>query len=234
MKPVILYIVVPSNPSCLSYVSRFVATLSSFTNPAQYKLIAVCNGGPPSSEVRAALSICNAEILPRSNDGWDIGAYLELSKQFASQTPLICLGESVYFRKAGWIDRIYYAWRRRGEGMYGFWSSNLIRPHLLTTGFVCSAGLLARYPKKVLDRKSRYEFEHGKQPFHAWVSAQERPVMLLTWNGFYTARDWRRPPNILWKGDQSNCLCYCNHTDRFEMQSLRTKKRWGELADTGR
>jgi hypothetical protein len=58
------------------------------------------------------------------------------------------------------------------------------------------------------------------------------PVRLVTWDGDWSPRLWREPPNILWKGDQSNCLVRCNHLDRFDAASPAVKARWSKLADS--
>ncbi len=71
--------------------------------------------------------------LPRVNDaGWDIAAFQDVAGQTDCEM-LVCLGESVYFHRPGWLKRMVEAWKVHGPGMYGFWASYLVRAHLNTT-----------------------------------------------------------------------------------------------------
>lgn len=66
-----------------------------------------------------------------------------------------------------------------------------------------------------------------------WIRVQKAgsPAMLVTWDGVYTYDQWREPENILWRGDQSNCLVWCNHTLRYMLAPTQTKINWEAGAD---
>lgn len=145
---------------------------------------------------------------------------------------LVCLGESVHFHRAGWLARMVDVWRRLGSGMYGFWSSNLVRPHLNTTGFVVDPVLLRLYRNKVVTKTDRYQFEHGRYAFWKRVRLMGKPVRLVTWDGDWPPERWRQPANILWRGDQSNCLAYCSHTDNYLAAPLETRRVWQRHIDS--
>ncbi len=75
--------------------------------------------------------------FPRKNIGADIGGYMDLARDNPDADGILCMGESCFFHRAGWMDRIDQVWKRLGPGFYGFFSSNLTNPHLNTTAFLC-------------------------------------------------------------------------------------------------
>ena len=228
----LVYIYVPGGQNSDTFAQRFVSSYQQFPPGCEHDTIVACNGGQAPESLRQLFAaIPGTHFYPRSNDGWDIGAYLELAKTISTPA-MFCCGESVHFHRAGWMDRVAEAWNEHGPGMYGFFSSNLIRPHLQTTCFVAATKLLASYPHAVHDRAQRYEFEHGgRQPLwrHARLLGME--TLLVTWDGVYRPMQWRSAPNILWRGDQSNCLLWCNHTDGYAIAPTHVRNSWGRWAD---
>ena len=233
MKIAVLYTYVSRGPLSDDYAARFVATWEKFPPDYDCDLIVCCNGGPPTIEGSIILNGRDAQFFVTNNEGYDIGAYTKAAHGPANgYDAVFCCGESIYFWRRGWLNRLVDAWLDYGEGMYGVISSYLVRPHLGTSAFMTSPGLLHRYPFKVHDRKTRYEYEHGKQSF--WLHVNEKwhlPVRLVTWDGSYSWRDWRKPANIMWRGDQSNCLVRCIHLDRYDKVLPATKRAWERGAD---
>lgn len=226
----VLYTCVPGVAKTLSLCTRFVATYHEFSAGFEHDLIVICNGKEPDTALKAALSTVNAKIFVRSNDGWDIGGYREWACMSKADL-MVCLGESVYFHRAGWLDRILDAYTQYGDGMYGFWASKLVRPHLLTTAFATRPYFLMNYPHPTRDKKQRYEFEHGRNSFLRWLQMKRFQTRLVTWDGCWPEELWRSPQNIMWRGDQSNCLAYCNHTDNYKQSTIETKRKWESLAN---
>lgn len=142
----------------------------------------------------------------------------------------VFLGESVYFWKPNWLVPMVEAWKQFGAGMYGFLSSFLVRPHMNTTAFVTSPRFLNGY-QRITTHPVRYQFEHGIDSFWKRMERFGKPTKLVTADGVYDPPQWRYPPNILWRGDQSNCLIRCNHMDRYDAASEETKHRWSSAAD---
>lgn len=203
-----------------------------FPPGVEHDTIAVCNGGPPTTELGLILSPLKSIFFPRSNDGWDIGGHIDAAKGPAKDHDIIvCLGESVYFHRAGWLKRIVDSFSSFGEGMYGFLSSHVLRPHLGTTAFATSPRLLRAYPRMIHNKSDRYEFEHGKQSFWRWLALSGKASRLVTFDGCWPPGQWRIPGNILWKGDQSNCLVWCNHTDNYSNMPPKSKSFWRFHAD---
>jgi hypothetical protein len=221
---------VPGSEKSQSYLYRFFTSYCIYqTGPC--RLIVVSNGAPMDFN-NAVYTKLGWEVQTRhSNEGKDIGAFIEVAKQNPGDF-LVLFGESTYFHKPMWIERLLESRVKNGPGMYGMLSSNLVRPHLNTTCFACDADLLAHYPEHVVSREQRYDFEHGKYPFWRWVETHGKQVRLVTFDGDYRPVDWRVPPNIFWRGDQSNCLVWCHHTDRFANAQPATRLRWSAGADT--
>jgi hypothetical protein len=198
-----------------------------------HETLVICNGGPPSQQIRTILfGLPHIQFFPRNNAGWDIGGYVDASKGPALGADMIlCLGETVHFHRAGWLKRLVEAWETHGEGMYGVFASNVIRAHLNTTAFATAPKFLAQYPVEVVTRKQRYEFEHGAWGFWRLLSREAKPTLLVTWDGVWKPHEWRRPANILWRGDQSNCLMWCNHNETFRDAKPQLKAYWQRWAD---
>lgn len=233
MRIALCYTAVARGPLTADYASRFVASWLEHPPGAECDVFILCNGGMLAREVGLIFAPLSPRFVARSNTGWDIGGAIEAANgPCATYDLMLCLGESVHFHREGWLARLAEAHAKHGEGMYGCFGSYVIRPHLQTTAFATSPGLLRRYPHKVESREDRYQFEHGKQSFWKWVVAQGKPALLVTWDGCYPVRQWRAAPNILWRGDQSNCLMWTNHTDRYAKANDATKRQWARNADT--
>lgn len=194
------------------------------------ELVVACQAGPLPSEVGIMFEPLKAKFYPRQNDpGWDISAYQEIAQKVPCDA-MCCFGQSVYFHREGWLRRLEYAWNKFGPGMYGIWSSNLVRPHMNTTGFAVDPKLLLGHSTP-RNRAERYAFEHGLRSFWRTANAFGRPTKLVTFDGIYDPMQWRQPKDILWRGDQSNCLAFCNHTQRWSEATPKNKIAWSRAAD---
>lgn len=225
----IAYIYVSRGGMSEGFARHFVESYRAYPPGIDHQTTVVFNGGAPPSRVFKIFEDLGWRYHTRSNEGWDIGGYQDVARR-AGEDLLVCFGESVYFWKPGWLRRIAEAWQEFGSGMYGFYSSYMNLAHLNTTAFAVTPSILRQYPP-VHSHEERYAFEHGPSAFWRRVSSWGFPARLVTWDGTYGPRDWRKPPNILWRGDQSNCLVKSNHTDRYFAASSATKWQWEQNAD---
>lgn len=224
-KITVVYIAVANGPKTAEFCARFVGTWLNFPPGIECNLTVVCNGGPLPLETAMLFVPLDAAFFPRVNDGgFDIGGFQAVAAQSDSDM-IFCCGESVYFHKEGWLRQLAQAWSVYGPGMYGVFSSNLVRAHLNTTAFAISPKLLSRHPK-VTAKSERYEFEHGETALWRRLNAKGAPTKFVTWDGVWEPRQWRIPKNILWRGDQSNLLAFCNHTDRYWACDPRQRQVW--------
>ena len=233
VKVLIVYICVRENPLLVSHAGHFVDSYRCHPPGYEHRLVVVCNGGALSMHNRAIFNPIPHYMLHRPNDlGWDISTYMEMADTFLDYDLQVCLGESVYFNREGWLRRTVECYQQYGPGMYGYFSSFLVRPHLNTTAFAVSPKYLSEYQPSPRDQKGRYDFEHGPDALWRRVAADGGQARLVTWDGCWEPRDWRTPDNILWRGTQENCLMRCNHLDKFDAASPLTKQRWSVNADT--
>jgi hypothetical protein len=227
------YIAVTHGPKTEDLCSRFAHTYYAYPPDYPHDLYILCNGGPLPKEIGLLFAGLKPNFWLHKNDaGRDLSAYRAWANDVGDRyDAMLFLGESVYFHRAGWLKRLADAWIKHGPGMYGLWSSNLLRPHLQTTGFMCPQQEIAGWPTALGSKEERYSFEHG--PHALWRKLYYRgwPVRLVTWDGEYEPMRWRKPANILWRGDQRNCLAWNNHTDRWFQANEADKKRWSRWAD---
>ncbi len=233
MKIVVCYIAVSNGPITDDYCARFVTTYREYPAGYAHQLLVIANGGALPTSTAVLFEGLNARMWPHLNDpGWDVSAYLDAAKgPCADADIMVCFGESVYFHREGWLKRLVDAWAKFGPGMYGPYASNTIRGHLNTTAFCCHPFMLKSYPKRVASRQDRYAFEHGEQAMWRRLNDRGVPVRMVTWDGEYEPMAWRTPRNILWRGDQSNLLCFCNHSDRFAEADEKTRMNWLRTCD---
>lgn len=227
---ILLYTCVAGRVETDGYARHFAQTYRLYPPGFKHRLVVLCNGGALPQYVRRMFEDTPAEFFVRSNDGFDIGGYLEYAGNTQADL-LVCLGESVYFRRPNWLYLIVGAYMEHGDGMYGCLASYRVRPHLLTTAFAVTPRLLRTYDRPVMTKPQRYAFEHGPESFWRRIRGEGYPVKLVTWDGVYDPPQWRSPANILWRGDQSNCLVWCNHMDRFFALDAKSKFKWAAEAD---
>lgn len=233
MRIVVAYITVTGGSRTDIYSARFASSYMAFPPGVEHETIVICNGGPPTQQIGVILAgLPNLRFFPRSNSGWDIAGYVEAAKGPAKDADMIvCLGESVYFHRAEWLRRLADVWYEFGEGMYGIFASHVVRAHLNTTAFVTSPKILADYPARVENRNDRYEFEHGRMALWRILNMEGKPTMLVTWDGVWPPGQWRQPVNILWRGDQTNCLAWCNHVESYRESSPKVRGFWQRHVD---
>lgn len=209
-------------PNCVQHLVMAKMFLDSYNaNPpgVEHNTILICQGQEPCAEIRTAFSTLPgySEYI-HDDSGWDIGAYMAVAKSDKVHTPaMLCCGGSTTFRKAGWMKRLHDAWAKYGSGFYGTLSSFQARPHFNTNGFMTAPYMLASYPFKVETKEQRYEFEHGRDALWWRLNQLEFPTKLVTWDGEYDWKEWRKPDNISCRGDQSNCLIYFRINYQFDV-----------------
>jgi hypothetical protein len=233
MRVAVIYVCVTHGSKTADFCARFAATWNAFPPGADCNLIVACQGGPLATETALLFASLNASFWPHANtEARDLGAYLDAAKSISSDYEMmLCLGESVHFHREGWLQRLVEARERYGPGMYGPLATHVIRAHLQTTAFFCPPSFLREYPLKVTDKASRYQFEHGERALWRRLHARNIPVKLVTFDGEWSPGQWRLPQNCLWRGDQSNCLMWANHTENFAKADETRKRNWSASAD---
>ena len=234
MKLAVAYTCVSQGQISDQLAARFVATWHDAPPGVETDFFVICNGGALRTELAMIFAPLNPLFFPRVNDeGKDITGYMDAARgPCKDHDAMLCLGESIYFTREGWLKRLVEAWQKVGPGFYSPFGSNNVRPHLQTSAFFCPPVLLSRYPIHATNRSSRLEFEHGQNSMWRWVAGHGMPVRCVTWDGEWEPRLWRMPKNILWRGDQSNLLMMNNHAEGWEKASPETRQVWSRNADS--
>lgn len=224
----VVYVHVPGHDEATrQLVSSYLQHPSGFN----HRVIVVCQGAA-TVEMKILLSkLNNSAFFQHDDTGWDIGAYIAVSK-IISEDMMVCFGGNTYLKRSGWLKRMVEVWQKYGPGLYGSFASYEIRPHLNTTGFWCLPDMFRQYPHAVKTKADRYKFEHGENSFWKTVSEQAYPVKLVTWDGEYDWRDWRKPANIFRRGDQSNCLMGWRLTQEYDRAPEKEKRLLEKHSDT--
>ena len=230
LRVLVVYIAVTNGGNIDSYAPRFAQTYRENAAGYPHDLLVVCNGGPLVPRRKAYFDGIKCDFLPRENDGgWDVGAYQAVAES-TDYDFLVCLGESVYFHRPGWLDRLIQARIQFGPGMYGYFATHAVRAHLNTTAFGIDPQFLVKYPR-VLNHGARYEFEHGAGALWRRIVNGGSRAVFVTWDGYWMPGEWRRPSNGLNAGNQNNCCVFCNHVDRYNAANSVTKSLWQSGAD---
>lgn len=229
----------------------FVATATRWANgykhfkPAIPHTLYICfSNGDITEEVGNLFLDINHETIMFDGGGWDIGAYQHAAVQLKDSADLcVFMNCRAFPWRAGWLERFRDAWLRHGDGLFGATASyercplrpttRQRNPHIRTACFACSPRLLAAYPYRVDSREKGFRFESGDWNFARWFEENGYPVLLVTWNAEWTRPQWRTPPNIFRRGDQTNCLVWDRHTAAFADANSREKQQLSDAADNG-
>lgn len=228
----LIYIHVPGDQKHWRYTREFIESYKQFPPEHDHQTIVVCQGKPAIPLARGLFkALPNLAYFQHDDSGWDIGGYIAASKAVDADC-VVCLGGSSYFQRAGWLKRISEAWQKHGAGFYGATPTHEVSPHLCTSGFWCPPEVLKAYPIKVVNRETRYDFEHGPNACWKMVAHNDLPVKLVTWDGEYDWQDWRKPSNIYRRGDQSNALMCWHHYREYEKATHQLKATMADHSDT--
>lgn len=174
----------------LPYAKRFAQTWHEHPPGYDHKLYIMVNGGDwPDSFSKEFVDIPHHYEF-HDNVGWDVGAFQRASHVIPCDL-LVCLGAHICFNHDDWLKTIAASYMEHGPGLYGPWGALYPTVHVRTTAFWCPPELLASYPFYVQsDRRSRYQFEHGKESFTAWTKEAGFPFFMVTTRGVWEVNDW--------------------------------------------
>ena len=228
----VVYVHVLNDRHYAECATQFGDTYKKFPPGITHNTVIVENCGNSSESERHLFSeLPNVTFMRHDNSGWDIGAYIYASKQLHCDMA-VYFGAHAYFHREGWLKRMADVWMKYGPGFYGCTSTYYVRPHFNTTGIWTSPDSVASYPHNVVTIKDRYEFEHGEHACWFLVNQQHKPTMLVTWDGEWNWRDWRKPQNLYNRGDQTNCLVWNKHNDYYKALSVSEQAKHSVWADT--
>jgi hypothetical protein len=161
--------------------------------------------------------------------GWDVGAFQTITL-ITDYDWVMCISSPGYCWKMGWLELLVTAAQIHGKGVYGAMASFECSPHL-RGGIFFASELMTRYDHKIETRAETYKFEANDWNFSQWAINKGYSAMLVTWTGIYPKIEWRTPPDIFRRGDQSNCLLFDRYSDWYMAVNSDERKRIEDLAD---
>ncbi len=202
------------NQGFAAKAANFAASYELNPPGMDHETLIVCNGVPANPESRALFNaLPNVTFLDHDNSGWDIGAF-QLAARTVDCDLMVFFGGHTYFRKPGWLARMWEAFQNFGDTLYGSTGNqgNIgvgVYPHVRTTAFWCSPGLLRDYPYRVTSvggGGQRYEAEHGKTCLSNWVKQQGLTPWIVGWDLAMPLDQCDQIPGTYHQGDQFNVL----------------------------
>jgi hypothetical protein len=204
-------------------VVKFVQSYNQFPPDYPHEVIVVCCHGEPTDEVREFYRGMSCRFLTYYGMGWDTGAQQEVGCREDVDFAL-CITARTHFHRRGWLKRLAEAVENRGDGLYGAMASYegfpftprvMPNPHIRTGFYGLYSHSFRRYPNKVTNRDETFHFESGNWNISTWFEMQNLPALMVTWDGAYARPDWRKPPNIFRRGDQTNLIAWDRHTEIY-------------------
>lgn len=206
---------------------RFLKTYTEFKPEAEHKLIVVnCNPGKPDSMFDG---VCDS-YMNYMGHGWDCGTYQFAALALNCDLVVGCNAFSYFWRK-GWLEPIIKAAEHYGPGVYGPTASYENHPHIRTPCIAFHPGMASEYPHFTNSRETCVQFESGPNNFTLWANRAGYPTMMVTEHEVLPMEDWRKPPNIFRRGDQSNCLVWDRHTKIYAEADSVEKARLEKSAN---
>lgn len=206
---------------------RFLETYQRFRPAIPHELLVVSRGHLPSSARQGRQSMFDGVATAYQQfdaPGCDCGMYQVVGGGLDSDF-VLCCNTMTYFHRPGWLETMVSAAERHGPGVYGMFASYESCPHLRTNLIMFPPAVIRRYPHKVTSRAECLLFENGPENFSLWAIANDLPALLVTADGgCHALPEWRTPPDIFRRGNQSNCLAWDRHCEQYTLmpQEIRT------------
>lgn len=245
MTPALLYLFpLDDLPTFLPCAQRWAKTYLQFPPDYDHTLhICFCNGDVTDKHqsVFKGIKYTQHKFM---GPGWDIGTYQHMSNILEDDF-VVYMNARVHFNRRGWLKRLMEARLELGDGLYALSTSNECsypvshtikikpNPHVRTACFGYNPKRLRKYPFLIDSRIKGFYFESGMWSFMRWNEDMGYLVRMVLWDGVYERKDWRKPPNIFRRGDQSNLLVCDRHTEMYNTANTQLKRNLAKVADVG-
>lgn len=224
----------PNLPEVFPYAvgeKRWINTYKEF-RPKIHHHVIICNCGSHTDYDDAFDDVAYSYAY-YDGLGSDCGTYQAIAGAMDCDL-VVCFNTLAYFWRHGWLEPIVAAAEKAPKGVYGVTSSFEHFPHLRTPCIAFHPEVMRAYPHICDQRQKAIEFESGRNNFSLWAADHGYPSLLVTQDGIHERHDWRVPPNIFRRGDQSNCLVWDRHTLVYADATAEQKKEYEQAADTSR
>jgi len=233
MKVTVIFVRVINKPEYRNGEQRLLDSYLKFKPKYPHDMVIIDRCGDSPDDVQDALH------MRYDGGGWDCGAW-QFAGKFAGKNIdtdlLVCFNSSTYITGNGWLERFILAVELHGNGLYGPLTSYEVIPHVRTPCMIFQPKIINDYPETVKTRDDTWRFEslgwpNGTPNFTQWVRNNGLHTMLVTWDGVYDYPEWRKPPNIFRRGDQSNLIVKDRHCEAYEVSNSTGKSTLERLAD---
>jgi hypothetical protein len=228
MRVIAVFVRVNNKPEYAHGEQRLLDSYLKFKPQYPHKLVIIDRNGDSPDDIEA-------KHLRYDKGGWDCGAWQFAGKNIDTDL-LVCFNSSTYITGDNWLKHFVDAVEKHGDGLYGPLTSYEIAPHVRTPCMIFQPHVINDYPMEVQSREDTYRFEslgwpNGVPNFTQWVKNKGQKTVLVTWDGSYDLWQWRTPPNIFRRGDQSNLIVKDRHCEAYEVSYAENKARLEALAD---
>ena len=221
LKTTFVYLHIAHNPEeYVQHSERFVETYLQYPPGIEHDLVVVVCGAALDQKAKDIFAPLKCTFIECLQGGWDVSYHQRMAKIIDADFMVGCTSRT-YFWKAGWLKRFVEAREQFGEGLYGSAGSFEVSPHIRCCFFGCNPKIFREYPHEIDTRKKTGQFECGKLSFTRWFKGK---AFMVTWDGVYRQPEWRIPPNIFRRGDQSNLIAWDKHSRIYANASPRKKK----------
>ncbi|HEY3932571.1 MAG TPA: hypothetical protein VGM58_09415 [Verrucomicrobiae bacterium] len=220
LKITFVYLHISGREDFLGHSKKFVDTYLKYPAGVEHDLIIGVCGVPLDKKAAEIFAPLKCTFIRLENAAWDISAHQQIAHIIDSDF-MVCCTSRTYFWKAGWLKRFVEARKQFGEGLYGSAGSFEFNPHIRTCFFGFNPMRLREYPYVIDTRKKAHFFECRKWNF---TKRFGRAAFMVTWDGVYQQANWRTPPNIFRRGDQTNLLTWDKHS-RIYADAKPSKKK---------
>lgn len=226
----------------MQFATRWVESYKRYAPSLEHDVIVyMSNGTPNENDYEIFKGVPVTFSSGYEGGGWDIGHFQHIAK-VSNHDLVVFMNSRSYLWRENWLEPFIEASKRYGpDGLYGSMASyeacaipNTFpapNPHIRTSCFVTNPKVLRRFPFVVNSRQESFKFESGEWNVSDWYANQGLPVKMVTADGCYERKDWRKPPNIFRRGDQSNCLIADRHTLIFSQAGEAERRMLATRAD---
>lgn len=229
MKITLVTIRVPLKPEYKGAEDKWLDTYIQFKPSIPHELIVVdSDSAAPHGKHDEHAS----KFLVYSGGGQDCGTWQWIPTVVESDL-FICCNTRTHFWKHGWMERFVEEIKRHGNGLYGTTASYEYYPHIRPSCIAFQHEVIECYPHTIDSRSACLHFESFNKE-SCWTSLCRKngyKTLMVTWDGCYDIQDWRKPPNVFRRGDQSNVIVKDGHTDYFDGCDSHWKSFYSAVAD---
>lgn len=226
----------------MQFATRWVESYKRFAPKIVHDVIVyMSNGTPNDLDYEIFKGVPVTFSAGYEGGGWDIGHFQHIAK-VCNHDLVVFMNSRSYLWRENWLEPFIEAAKQYGmDGLYGSMASfeacaipNTFpapNPHVRTSCFVTNPKVLRQFPYEVNSREQSFKFESGEWNVSDWYGSHGLPVKMVTAQGCYDRKDWRKPPNIFRRGNQGNCLIADRHTLIFSQAGEAERQMLSARAD---